>query len=101
MVAKANPALASERQRLPGTLRPPIRVAAAKSISLPSALKLLLGLMIGVSLLVATLALAPQQALPQPILGVVAGQRERMFFVAVALDLAAAVVLFVFVLAGL
>jgi len=101
VVAKATPVLRSERQHLSETLRPPVRVAAAKSISLPSALRFLLGLTVGVSLLVAALALAPRRALPRPIVGVVAGQRERMFLVAVALDAAAGLVLFVFVLAGL
>jgi hypothetical protein len=55
--------------------------------------------MIGVSVLVAALAVAPRRALPRPLLGAVGDQRELLFFVAIALAAAAGFVLFVFVLA--
>ena len=51
------------------------------------------------SVLVAALAVAPRQALPRPLLGVVGSQREPLFFVAIALDAAAAFVLLLYVFA--
>jgi hypothetical protein len=56
--------------------------------------------MIGVSVLVAALAVAPRRAFPRPLLGVVGAQRELLLFVAIALDAAAGFVLLVYVLAG-
>ena len=70
-----------------------MQVAASQTISLPSALQFFLALMIGVSVLVAALAVAPRRALPRPLLGVVGSQRELLFFVAIALDAAAGFVL--------
>ena len=75
------------------------QVSASQTISLPSALQFFLALMIGVSVLVAALAAAPRRALPRPLLGVAGGQRELLFFVAIALDAAAGFVLLVYVLA--
>jgi hypothetical protein len=76
-----------------------VHVAASQTISLPSALLFFLALMIGVSVIVAALAVAPRRALPRPLLGAVGDQRELLFFVAIALAAAAGFVLFVFVLA--
>ncbi len=75
-----------------------VRVAASGTISPPSALQFFLALMIGVSVLVAALAVAPRRALPRPLLGVAGGQRELLFFVALAVDAAAGFVLLVYVL---
>jgi hypothetical protein len=74
-------------------------VSASQTISVPSALQFFLALMIGVSVLVAALAVAPRRALPRPLLGVVGGQRQ-LLFVAIALDAVAGFVLLVYVLAG-
>jgi hypothetical protein len=71
----------------------------SQTISLPSALQFFLALMIGVSVLVAALAVAPRRALPQPLLGVAGGRRQLLLFIAIALDAAAVFVLLVFVLA--
>lgn len=77
-----------------------VRVAASRTISPPSALQFFLALMIGVSVLVAALAVAPRRALPRPLLGVAGGQRELLFFVALAVDAAAGFILLVYVLAA-
>lgn len=76
-----------------------VPVTASQTISPPSALQFFLALVIGVSVLVAALAVAPRRALPRPLLGVADGQRELLFFVAIALDAAAGFVLLVYVLA--
>ena len=76
-----------------------VRAAASQTISLPSALQVFLALMIGVSVLVAALAVAPRRALSRPLLGEVDGQRELLFFAAIALDVVAALVLFAYVVA--
>jgi hypothetical protein len=75
-----------------------VPVAASQTMSLPSALLFFLTLMFGVSVLVAALAVAPRRAVPRP-LGEVGAQRELLLFVAIALDVAAAFVLLVYVLA--
>ena len=99
----ANAALVLERER-PGRseiLGPSVaQVVASQTISLPSALQFFLALMIGVSVLVAALAVAPRRALPRPLLDLVGGQRELLLFVAIALDLAAGFVLLAYVLAA-
>jgi hypothetical protein len=77
-----------------------VRVAASGTISPPSALKFFLALMIGASVLVAALAVAPPRAVPRPLVGVAGGQRELLFFVALAVDAAAGFVLLVYVLAA-
>jgi hypothetical protein len=74
-------------------------VAANQTISTPSALEFFLALMIGVSVLVAALAVAPRRAVPRPLLGIHDGQRELLFFVAIALVAAAGFVLLLYVLA--
>ncbi len=94
-------ALLGERPGRSGILGPSlVHVAASQTISLPSALLFFLALMIGVSVLVAALAVAPRRALPRPLLGVAGGQRELLFFVAIAVDAAAGFVLLVYVAAG-
>jgi hypothetical protein len=77
-----------------------VPVAASQTISPPSALQFFLALMVGVSVLVAALAVAPRRALPRPLLGVAGGQRELLFFVAIAVNAAAGFVLLVYVLAA-
>ena len=79
---------------------PLVPVAASQAISLPSVLLFFLALMLGVSVLVAAVAVAPRRALPRPLLAAVGGQRELLFFVSVAIDVAAGFVLFAYVLAG-
>jgi hypothetical protein len=74
------------------------QLTASQTISLPSGLEFFLALMIGVSVLVAALAVAPRRAVPQPLLGVAGGKRE-LLFVAIGLDAAAGFVLLVYVLA--
>ena len=55
--------------------------------------------MIGVSVLVVALAVAPRRAVPRPLVGMMGGQRELLFFVAIALAAAAGLVLLLYVLA--
>ena len=55
--------------------------------------------MIGISVLVVALAVAPRRAVPRPLVGVMGGQRELLFFVAIALAAAAGLVLLLYVLA--
>ena len=99
-VAKATLVLQRERPGRSEAVGPSlVQLAASETISLPSALQFFLALMIGVSVLVAALAVAPRQALPRPLLGVVGSQRELVFFVAIALDAAAGFVLLLYVLA--
>ncbi len=99
--AKATLVLQPERPGRSQILGPSlVHVAASQTISLPSALLFFLALMIGVSVLVAALAVAPRRALPRPLLGVAGGQRELLFFVAIAVDAAAGFVLLVYVAAG-
>jgi len=67
-------------------------------MSLPSALLFFLALMFCLSVIVAGVAVAPRRAVPKP-LGEVGAQRELLLFVAIALDVAAAFVLLVYVFA--
>jgi uncharacterized membrane protein YidH (DUF202 family) len=77
-----------------------VRVAASGTISPPSALQFFLALMIGVSVLVAALAVAPRQAVPRPLLDAVGSQRELLVYVAIALVAVAALVLLLYVIAA-
>ena len=76
-----------------------VPVAASQTISLPSGLLLFLALMFGLSVLVAAVAVVPRRALPRPFLGEVGDQRGLLFFVAIAIDVAAGCVLLLYVLA--
>ena len=78
-----------------------VQSGASQTISLPSGLQFFLALMIGVSVLVAALAVAPRRALPRPLLGVGGGQRELLFFIAIALDAVAVFVVLAYVVAAL
>ena len=98
--AKATLVLQPERPGRSEAVGPSlVQLTASQTISVPSALKFFLGLMIGVSVLVAALAVAPRQALPRPLLGAVGSQRELLFFVAIAFAAAAGFVLLAYVLA--
>ena len=77
------------------------QLAASQTISLPIALEFFLALMIGLSVLVAALAVAPRRAVPRPLLGAVGGlERRELLFVAIGLDAAAGFLLLMYVLAG-
>jgi len=76
-----------------------VPLAVNQTISVPSALQFFLALMIGVSVLVAALAVAPREALPRHFLHAVGSQRELLFFIAIAIDAAAGFVFLVYVLA--
>jgi hypothetical protein len=77
-----------------------VPVAASQTISLPSALEVFLALMIGVSVLVAALAVVPRRVLQQPVLRELGGQREHLLFVAFALVVFAGLVLLMYLLAA-
>ena len=77
-----------------------VQLAANETVSPPSALLFFLALMIGVSVLVAALAVAPQQAVPRPLLDAVGSQRELLLYVAIALAAAAGLVLLLYVIAA-
>jgi type IV secretory pathway VirB10-like protein len=92
--------LQPQRPARSDTLGPSLaQVAANQTISTPFALEFFLALMIAVSVLVAALAVAPRRAVPRPLLGVVGGQRELLFLVALALVAASGFVLLLYVLA--
>jgi hypothetical protein len=76
-----------------------VQLPANETLSPPSPLLFFLALMIGVSVLVAALAVAPRQAVPRHLLGAVGSQRELLYFVASAIDAAAGFVFLVYVLA--
>jgi hypothetical protein len=100
----ASAALVLERKR-PGrseSLGPSlVPRGGSQTISLPSGLQFFLAFMIGLSVLVAALAVAPRRALPRPLLGVGGGQRELLFFIAIALDAVAVFVVLAYVVAAL
>ena len=98
--AKAALVLHAERPGRSQALGPSlVQLAANETISPPSALLFFLALMIGVSVLVAALAVAPREALPRPLFDAVGSQRELLFYVAIALVAAAGLVLLLYVIA--
>jgi len=92
--------LQQERPGRSDVLGPSVaQLAGNQTISPPSGLKFFLALMIGISVLVVALAVAPRRAVPRPLVGVMDGQRELLFFVAIALVAAAGLVLLLYVIA--